>query len=388
VLITSRTRLRGLPDAEPLRLDVLPRTEAVELFTRLVGPARPLDPQTVATVVDLVGRLPVAVQAVAALVDDSYTEADLAGELSEAKAGIGLLGRDSPVDARVRAAFETSLRRLDPPDRDALLLLGVYPGPSVGVPQFAALAGLPIASARAVLRRLADRNLIAASAGRVGHHRYQMHDLMRAFAREQSTTYLSEQEQAAAIGRLTTWYTDAMVAVVRLRAAAGSNLGGSGVEDLDLSGPAAAHQWIADEQDNLLAYAKVATSSAGVCHRAAGNLFSVSYYASAQVLFDTAAVRYGQAGDRVGEASVRRSSGYVARATGDYQGAAEHFRAAQTTYAEIGDRGGEASARLGLGYVARGTSRFTWATAAPPLQRTPSRSWPPARRSAKRKEWI
>lgn len=217
---------------------MLPQAEAVELFTRLVDKARPLDPDTAATVVDLVGRLPVAVQAVAALVDDSYTETDLARELADAKAGAGLLDSASPLDVGVRAGFETSLGRLDQPHRQAFRLLGVHPGPSVGVPQFAALADLPIASARAMLRGLAGRNLMT-SGGRVGHPRYQLHDLMRVFARRQATSHLGVEEQAAAIGRLTTWYAAAMSAVARLRKATGSDPGQSGVEGLDLDRPAA-----------------------------------------------------------------------------------------------------------------------------------------------------
>jgi tetratricopeptide (TPR) repeat protein len=357
VLITSRRRLRELPGGKPLGLDVLPHDDAVELFTRLVGTSRQLDWHAVATVVDLVDRLPLAVQAVAGLIDDSYTETDLSGELTEVKAGIGLLDQDSPLGAGVRAAFETSLRRLDTPHRDAFRLLGVHPGPSIGVPQFAALADLPIASARARLRGLADRNLISTSTGRVGHQRYQLHDLMRAFIRGQATLYLSEQDQVAAIGRLTTWYATAMTAVERLRAATGSDPAESGVEGFDLDRPAAAHRWIAAEQDNLLAYARAATgaAAAGVCRHAARNLYYLDHHATARVLYETAATLYGQAGERAGEAAAWLGLGDVARLTGEYLVAAEHYRAAEEICADIGDHGGEASARRGLGDVARAT---------------------------------
>jgi tetratricopeptide (TPR) repeat protein len=44
--------------------------------------------------------------------------------------------------------------------------------------------------------------------------------------------------------------------------------------------------------------------------------------------------------------------GDVARLTGDYQSAAEHYRTAQNTYEEIGNRIGAAGALRGLGDVA------------------------------------
>jgi tetratricopeptide (TPR) repeat protein len=360
VLITSRTRLPGLPGAKPLRLDVLPPDEAVELFTRLVDTVRPLDLDTVATVVHLVGRLPVAVQAVAALVDDRYTEADLADEIAEARAGVGLVDEASPLDVGVRAAFETSLARLDQPNRQAFWMLGVHPGPSLGVPQYAALADLPVVTARARLRALADRNLLIASGDRVGHHRYELHDLMRAFARKQATSHLTVGDQALAIGRLTAWYAAAMAAIARLSIATGSDSDQSGVEGLDLDRPAVSHQWMVAEQENLLAFAEAATgvSAAQVCQAAARRLYYLDYYTTARALYHTAATLHRQAGSLGGEAGAWWGLGDVARLTGDYQSAAEYYRAAEATFTEIGDRRGEAGARRGLGDVALRTDDY------------------------------
>jgi tetratricopeptide (TPR) repeat protein len=367
VLITSRTRLRGLPGVRALQLDVLPLTEAVELFTCLVDGNRQLDLDAVARVVDMVGRLPVAVQAVAGQVDDGYTEAELADDLAHAKAGLGLVDAAGPLGTGVRAALETSIGRLDLAHQRRFWVLGVHPGPSIGLPQFAALAGLPTASARTILRGLADRNLIMASPGRVGHRRFQLHDLIRAFAREQAASHLSKEEQAAAITRLASWYANAMTDIAgllaRLRSTTGDPEGTEAevkVEGLDVDRLDTASQWIAAEQSNLLAFAEVATGApaAEVCSQAARNLFYLDYYASAQALFHAAVGFYRQAGDRAGESAAFRGLGELARLTGDYPAATGHYRAAQTTCAEIGALCGDAEARLGLGDVARLTGDY------------------------------
>ena len=60
VLITSRTRLAGLPGAKPLPLDVLAPDDAIELLGRLAGPGRRPDPAA-AELVRLVGHLPLSI---------------------------------------------------------------------------------------------------------------------------------------------------------------------------------------------------------------------------------------------------------------------------------------------------------------------------------------
>jgi tetratricopeptide (TPR) repeat protein len=322
----------------------------------------------VAEVVDLVGRLPIAVQALAGLLDGGYTEADLADELAEAKQRVGLVDPTSPLDVGIRAAFETQLRRLDQPHQQTFRILGAYPGPSIGVAQFAACADLPIATAGAMLRGLADRSLLTLSRDSAGYRRYELHDLVRALARTHAASHLSKEEQAAAITRLANWYATAMTAIARLlarvRRATGSDPEGTEaeakVEGLDLDRLDTASQWIAAEQSNLLAFAEVAAGApaAEVCSQAARNLFYLDYYATAQALYHAAVGFYRQAGDWAGEATAWRGLGEVARLTGDYPAAAEHYRAAQTTFIGIGDRTGVAEARLGLADVARLTGDY------------------------------
>jgi tetratricopeptide (TPR) repeat protein len=360
VLVTSRIRLADLPGARALPLDVLPPAEAVQLFTRLAGSGENLDPQVTARVVEIVGRLPVAVRAVAGQVADDYTAAELADDLAEGSARAGLVDTAGVLGPGVYAAFETSLQRLHQTSRRTFRVLGVHPGPVIGVPQFAALAGLPTAQARRVLRGLATRNLITPVSGLVGHRRYQLHDLLRGYARQQAEAHLPAAERSAAIARLTTWYDTAIAVVERMLDTIDAGATGSEVEGLSLEGPGEARAWLAAEQDNLLAFAEQATGqdAAQVCFQFAQRLYQLDRYVIAQALYRSAADIYHQIGDRAREADALRGLGHVALATGDYPGADEQYRAALAIIQQTGDRAGEGDALRGLGHLARATGDY------------------------------
>jgi len=111
------------------------------------------------TAAGLVGHLPLSIVILAGRLcgDPTLTAAELAADLTGTNAR---LDETSPPGAGVRATFETSIQRLNPDDRRAFRTLGLHPGPIMGVPQFGALAGLPMPHAHSALRRLADQNLI------------------------------------------------------------------------------------------------------------------------------------------------------------------------------------------------------------------------------------
>lgn len=358
VLITSRSRLTGLPGAKALPLDVLFPPEAVELFIRLAGADRCPDRDTVAIVVGLVGHLPVAVHAVAGQMRDGLSVAELAHDLADAKARNGLVAEASPLGAGVYAAFETSVQRLDEATQLAFRLLGVHPGPIIGVPQFAAIAGIPAGQARATLRGLADRNLIKPAGSRVGHPRYGLHDLIREFVRRQAESHFNTQERSLPIARLTTWYGSALDLVERLWDAPGTQPPPApGVEGLNLTGATQARTWVAAEQENLIAFAELVTdaSAAHICYRSARRLYLLHQYASARALFRSARGIYRQLDDRRGEADTLRGLGDVARVSRDYPAAAEQYRAALVIYRQLEGQPGEPDTLRGLGEVARFT---------------------------------
>ena len=185
-LVTSRRQLTGLVAAHgavPLALDVLPAADATELLSRRLGAERVgAEPAAVAGIVGSCGGLPLALGVVAAraATHPRLPLATLAAELSEARLD-ALGGGDLSSD--VRAVLSWSVRGLDAEAVLVFGLLGSVPGPDIGPPATAALAGLPVARARAALRRLDDAYLVQEHVP----GRFRMHDLIRLFAAEQST---------------------------------------------------------------------------------------------------------------------------------------------------------------------------------------------------------
>jgi DNA-binding SARP family transcriptional activator/tetratricopeptide (TPR) repeat protein len=186
VLVTSRRQLTGLVAAHgavPLALDVLSAPEADELLARRLGRDRvQREPAAVAGIVASCGGLPLALGVVAARAAQRprLPLATLAAELQEARLD-ALGGGDLSSD--VRAVLSWSVRRLDDEAIRVFGLLGAAPGPDIGLPAAAALAGLSVSEARAVLRRLDDAYLVQEHVP----GRFRMHDLIRLFAAEQGT---------------------------------------------------------------------------------------------------------------------------------------------------------------------------------------------------------
>jgi hypothetical protein len=251
VLITSRTRLIGLPRAELLTLGVLAPGDAIKLLGQRAGRGRLLDPAA-AELVRLAGYLPLAIVILADVLrsDPEMTVAELAAELTRTNAR---LDRTDRPGASVRAAFETSIERLEGEDQRAFAFLGLPPGTVIGVPQFAGLAGLSLRDARTKLQLLADRSLIIPHRDRAGHCRYELHDLLREFAGEQAESCLSE-EVPGALGRLCAWYVAALSAIVPERKPVAAAAIG-----LDLDSATEGSAWIHAEYDNISALAAVTT---------------------------------------------------------------------------------------------------------------------------------
>jgi tetratricopeptide (TPR) repeat protein len=360
VLITSRSRMTGLRGVSTLPLDVLPSDEAVELFIRLTGAHRRPAQEAATRVVELVGRLPVAIEAAAGQVQADLSVAELVGDLANAKRDQQIMEDTGPLGAGIRAALDTSLQRLSHGHQEALFALGVLPGPTIGVPQFAAIANPPVEDARQALRALAQRNLVKAARDPAGRPRYEMHDLVREFARQQARSRLPEARRSAAIAQLGAWYGTVLTALGRLWAATDSQPEESDVEGLNLVRASEARAWLVAEQENLLAFAEAATGvpAADVCRRAAQRLHSLGFNTTAGVLFRRAAATYRRFGIRDGEANARLGLGSVAAITSDYRAAGEHLQVAQSIYEEIGDLNGTADAWHWLGEIARSKGDF------------------------------
>jgi DNA-binding SARP family transcriptional activator len=218
-LITSRRRLTDLESAYHISLDVLPPTEAIDLFARVAGPERAaVEPASVATVVRLCGYLPLAIRVAAARLRGrpTWTVAHLAERLSEGQRRLGELVTG---DLSVAAAFTMSYERLNPDQQRMFRLLGLVPAAEFGVHLIAALAGLSPTVAGQIAEDLVDANLVAQPTP----GRYRLHDLLREHAAAVAERTEPERERRAAVGRVLDYYlcaTAAAMAFVDPRGAA------------------------------------------------------------------------------------------------------------------------------------------------------------------------
>jgi DNA-binding SARP family transcriptional activator len=131
VLITSRRRLRALDDAYSLSLEVPPASDAIALFRTVAGPGRTAgnDP-ALAEIIELCGRLPLAVRIAAALLRHraAWSLDHLAQRLRDRPHRVAAF-RDGTRD--LSSVFDLSYESL-PPDRQLLFrMLGLVPGSDI-----------------------------------------------------------------------------------------------------------------------------------------------------------------------------------------------------------------------------------------------------------------
>ena len=204
VLVTSRSVLPGLEVNERISLDVLAEDEATALLAGLIGPERAAaEPDAIAQVAGLCGRLPLAVRIAGQLLaaHPAWPVARLAQMLADERDRIGQL---SAGDLQVRATFTVSYRQLDDGDARMFRLLGLHPGPDLDAEAAASLAGIHPDAAEPVLDRLVLVHLVTEDApGRFG-----IHDLLRLFARGTCQEVDDQAVRDAAEARLVRYYAD------------------------------------------------------------------------------------------------------------------------------------------------------------------------------------
>jgi DNA-binding SARP family transcriptional activator/tetratricopeptide (TPR) repeat protein len=243
-VITSR-RMGDADTGENIRLSPLPADEAAELFHELTGRARVRGRTAeVAEVVSRCGFLPMPIRVAAALFrrHDGWPLTHLLRLLEES----GPWGADSE-DVDGTAAVRVSYQQLGEPQRALFRLLGSLPGPDVGVPGGAALAGCDVTEARLLLDDLHEVSLLEEAAP----ERYQMLDPLKEFAAGEPS------DHAGALVRLLDFY------LVTLAAAVGAAypFDRAQLPATDRSCPVtpvfadseAGLRWIVAERDNLVA---------------------------------------------------------------------------------------------------------------------------------------
>ncbi|MFE7562502.1 BTAD domain-containing putative transcriptional regulator [Kitasatospora sp. NPDC057500] len=207
-LVTSRDGLAGLTACDGARrlvLDVLPRSEAVELLARITGAHRTrAEPRAAAELAAACGHLPLAlgIAAVRLAERPHRTLVEHAAELRDAEDRLTALQIDGDATSAVRVAFDLSYRALQPTAQRLFRLLGLAPGSCISTAAAAALSGSAPAETRPVLEHLAAAHLLDPA----GPDRYRMHDLLRCYAAERAAAETRPDDRAAARERLRSWY--------------------------------------------------------------------------------------------------------------------------------------------------------------------------------------
>ncbi|MGW6936042.1 ATP-binding protein [Lentzea sp. NPDC054927] len=240
VLVTSRNRLSGLVaehNATPLRLDRLSNAESVDLLRSRLGD---VDPTVLAETADLCAGLPLALTIVAARI---ALEPDL--PISEVVAELRadrLEALELDEGGRgARAVFSWSVRALREPASRLFRLLGLHPGPDIDMHAAAALAGLPVAVCKKLLRELVSASLM----DEYLPARFRFHDLLRLFARELVGADKDAELRMLGFYLHTAWAGDRALVSQRIGVELPSL--GSVVIPLSFNGPVDAGAWFAAE---------------------------------------------------------------------------------------------------------------------------------------------
>jgi tetratricopeptide (TPR) repeat protein/transcriptional regulator with XRE-family HTH domain len=369
VLVTSRSQLSGLvavDGARLLTLDVLTEQEARDLLAVRLGAARAAaEPGAVGELTRLCVRLPLALCIMAARAA-LLPQAPLSGlvtELQEALDPLDALDAGEPI-ADLRTVFSWSYDNLTSQASGMFRLLSQHPGPDIGLPAAASLAGIPAAAARIALRDLTRAGLITERAA----GRYEFHDLLRAYALNRSQLTDAPEDRQRALGRVLEYYlhtaraADTVLYPARWSVTFEDPLPGTSPEVF--SGKEQARAWFDTERPALLKLLAQAERSGfdHYCWRLAW-LFRTHLYARGY-LHDLAATQRAalaaacRAGDREGQALVHLGIGRACTYLADYREAGGHLDQALAIFREIGHQVGEANTNIVLGYAMECQHRY------------------------------
>ena len=190
VLVTSRARLTALPGAHRVELDVLDEERALKLLSRIIGEERVEgEAASAEALVRTVGRLPLALRIVAARLAarPHWTLASMVHRLANERHRLDELAHG---EMTMRASLSLTYNGLAAEDRGLLRLLSMVRTPTL--PGW--LAGALLDDDRPVpsdlLEPLVDMQMLdVVGVERTGGYRYQFHEIIRVYAREQLASH-------------------------------------------------------------------------------------------------------------------------------------------------------------------------------------------------------
>ncbi|QMU80074.1 tetratricopeptide repeat protein [Streptacidiphilus sp. PB12-B1b] len=197
VIVTSRSRLFGLPLSAQLSLEAFQPDEALALLGAVIGHERlAAEPAEALQLVTACGFLPLAIRMVAARLAarPRWTIATMTARLSNEQRRLEEL---SIGGASIYATFELGYRQLTPPQARAFRLIAVAGAPAVGLAAAAAVLAADEETTEHLLESLVDAAMLES----LEPGRYRYHDLVRVFALQRAGSQ-DRSEAAQALDRL------------------------------------------------------------------------------------------------------------------------------------------------------------------------------------------
>jgi DNA-binding SARP family transcriptional activator/tetratricopeptide (TPR) repeat protein len=365
VVVTSRCELPGLTatvGARPITLDLLPRADAARLLAHRIGPDRvAARPRAIAKILDHCAGLPLALAIVAA-----RAAARPGLPLDTLTDGLNAFATDD-AGTDLRTVFSWSCRAVSGPAARLFRLLGIHPGPDIGVAAAASLAGIAPAAARAALDELTRANLLTEPTD----GRFTCHDLLRTYTVELSRA--AGAEGRPALRRLLDHYC--------LTAGAAARLIRPGIDPIRTPDPApgvtAAQLPDADRAMSWFDAESVALPA--VVDRAAAAGFDTHVLPLARALTDyfdrqgrlgvwlviqrTALAAARRLRDRTAQARALWGLAKVHSRTGRDDDALHHLHTALRLQVAVDDRDGQGHTHLSLAMIRGRAGRLTLALA-------------------------
>jgi len=365
VLVTSRRRLVGLDHTHILSLDTLPLADAIALLRRTTGDSRLADQphELVTELVDLCGRLPLAIRIAAARLRShpTWDLAHLARRLRDQQHRLVELraGQRS-----ITAALDLSYQDLSVDQQRTYRRLGLHTGPDID--QYAAAALLdaaPFETGR-LLEQLLDSHLLQEPTP----GRYRFHDLTRAHAANTATGAETDHDRQAALDRLLDHYRHttalAMDAAYAYEREHRPQVPPARTTGPAVSDPAIALEWLNREQANLLAAAMYATDHdrpahllhlSSLLHR---HLRTGGRHQDAGILHGYALTTARAMHDRAAELDALIGLGHIHRLQGRHEQAIDHYTLALRLASSTVHKAAKLQALVGLGQVHRLQGRY------------------------------
>ncbi len=353
-LVTSRHLLPALDDAHRVPLGLLPPEPARDLLLAAASPDARTDAEMrtarfhARRIAEQCEGLPLALRVAAARIRGETPRrfAELAEWLDDERKRLAELDDG---ERTVTAAYQATYHRLGDDQRRLFCLLGMHPGPGIGIHAVAALADLPVRDVRRLLQDLRNLHLIATD----GFDRYRLHDLLHAYARTRAHEEIAEDVVQAATDRLIDYYlytadrADLAVAPGRYRLPHSVARPPHMTPDVD--DREAALAWFTEELPHLTAVLRAATTTAEparcwlLADALRGYFFHVKAWDSWLDTLDVALGVATAAGEEKVQGVLHNSMGIALIELDRSSDAAQHYRVAEELFGSVGDAHGVAT---------------------------------------------